>query len=274
MASTHAAPAAAAAVGGGQAVNTAIAAVAGLNDSVIDIPSLDDSFIRKLPDDPDAGEDASDAGGGSGGGEEDDDADIEIEVEEDEACESEGEDDTDAAAEADAAAAAAAAAAAGVLVTSSPSYTRDEPTPAGLLSALVPCPFGTFEPTIRFAYEGDGVTLEQFPAEIKKLLKWYACDDAMCFFFIYIYLKPGGRKAELHSTISVLVLTCVICHSYDALTLCMGWVFSIGGFFNKKAHDQNDVKLNPEDGCKRRVQEYEQENVAWAVGLTHEGREL
>jgi len=174
----------AAAVGSGKAANTALAAVVALDMSTTDIPSLDDSFIRKLPDedeqedgDDDDGDMASDAGGsaqGGGGGEDDeDDGEIEMEGEEDEACESEGEDDLDLAAEEAALACAAAAAADGQLVTTSPPYTPGQPAPKGLLSALVPCPFDTFEPTIRFAYEGDGVNVEAFPAEIKKLLKWH-----------------------------------------------------------------------------------------------------
>ena len=161
--------------GGGKAANTAIAAVAALDMSTTDIPSLDDSFIRKLPDEDEDEDAASDAGGSAHGGGDDDDDEIEIETEEDEACESEGEDDADPAAEAAAAAAAAVAAAAGdgALIVTSPAYTPGQPAPKGLLSALVPCPFDTFEPTIRFAYEGDGVTLEAFPPEVKKLLKWH-----------------------------------------------------------------------------------------------------
>jgi tubulin polyglutamylase TTLL4 len=125
-------------------------------------PDLDESFLRALPD---ATEDGDDADEGDDG------------IEEDEQCESDGDDDAEDAAVAEAAAAAAATAAAaaakGMYITTSPAYDPDAPPPVGLLSALVPCPFDTFSPTIRFQYSKDGVTVEQFAPETKKLLKWH-----------------------------------------------------------------------------------------------------
>lgn len=44
--------------------------------------------------------------------------------------------------------------------------------PAETLPGLWTCPFGVFEPTIRFRYAGDNTVLESLPDEVKKLLKW------------------------------------------------------------------------------------------------------